>query len=330
MKINWNIPLFKPENTVTSSLLVLIVLVHLSSIIFPNLLGYGAMDPLYIWNGQYYRLVTCIFLHGGLLHIAFNSYALWILGSIMERVLGRKYYTWVFFLSGLSGSLASLMFVKGISVGASGAIFGLIGSGLVIEYRIKGLKQSVFLSLAIINIVLGFIIPHIDNAGHIGGLIGGGLVTLFIVNQKTSFLTKAIAQRIFIGAVLGYILCFLYAFNPAFHKERIYVLLYFKLQAKSITELHNFEKLMNFYDSYFEAEEWENQYSRLKAIFHWKSGRKKRAVAFLEKALISSPDDQNLYKALHQMYIELNMKAQAKQTLKMLEQLNSKKGGNSY
>jgi len=329
MKINWNIPLFKPENTVTSSLLVIIILVHLSSLFFPNLLDYGSMDPLYIWEGQYYRLVTCIFLHGGLLHIAFNSYALWILGSIMERVLGRRFYIWVFFLSGLSGSLASLMFVKGISVGASGAIFGLIGSGLVIEYRMKGLKQSVFLSLAIINIVLGFIIPHIDNAGHIGGLIGGGLVTLFIVNQKTSFLTKSVAQKIYIGAIVGYILCFLYAFNPSLHKERMYILLYFKSQAKSITDLNNFERLMNFYDSYFDTEEWENQYFRLKAIFHWKLGRKKRAIEFLEKALISSPEDQSLYTALYQMYLELNMKAQAEQTLKMLEQLKSKKGGNN-
>lgn len=179
---------------------------------------YGDIVDLYcihgpsIRAGQLYRFLTGIFLHGGLLHLLCNSYSLYIIGSQIESYLGRVKYLVIFFFSALCGSLLSITLGGGVgSIGASGAIFGLMGAMLYFGYYYRvflgNVVKSQLLPVIALNLFLGFIAPGIDNWAHIGGLIGGVLITIALgVKDKTSTFEKVngwVIAFIFL-AFLGY------------------------------------------------------------------------------------------------------------------------------
>lgn len=150
-----------------------------------------------IGNGEYYRLFTAMFLHGSILHLFFNAYALFIIGSSVELLFGTARFAIIYFLGGLTGSIASLVFTPAPSLGASGAIFALLGAEGVFFYFHRDLfgvyGRSRFANIvfvAAINLVLGFAANSlIDNWGHIGGLFGGLVLAWFIgprlrINQQ--------------------------------------------------------------------------------------------------------------------------------------------------
>lgn len=146
------------------------------------LIEYGANLDVLVKNGEYYRLLTSMFLHSGLLHLFFNMYALYIIGPQVENFFGKTKYLIIYLLSGISGSLLSVAFnVNTVSVGASGAIFGLFGALLYFGYNYRGylgnVIKSQILPVVIINLIFGFISTGVDVAGHIGGLIGGIIVS---------------------------------------------------------------------------------------------------------------------------------------------------------
>ena len=146
------------------------------------LIEYGANLDVLVKNGEYYRLLTSMFLHSGLLHLFFNMYALYIIGPQVESFFGKTKYLIIYLLSGISGSLLSVAFnVNTVSVGASGAIFGLFGALLYFGYNYRGylgnVIKSQILPVVIINLIFGFISTGVDVAGHIGGLIGGIIVS---------------------------------------------------------------------------------------------------------------------------------------------------------
>lgn len=146
------------------------------------LIEYGANLDVLVKNGEYYRLLTSMFLHSGLLHLFFNMYALYIIGPQVESFFGKTKYLIIYLLSGISGSLLSVAFnVNTVSVGASGAIFGLFGALLYFGYNYRGylgnVIKSQILPVVIINLIFGFISIGVDVAGHIGGLIGGIIVS---------------------------------------------------------------------------------------------------------------------------------------------------------
>lgn len=146
------------------------------------LIEYGANLDVLVKNGEYYRLLTSMFLHSGLLHLFFNMYALYIIGPQVESFFGKTKYLIIYLLSGISGSLLSVAFnVNTVSVGASGAIFGLFGALLYFGYNYRGylgnVIKSQILPVVIINLMFGFISTGVDVAGHIGGLIGGIIVS---------------------------------------------------------------------------------------------------------------------------------------------------------
>lgn len=146
-----------------------------------NVLIYlGAKYNPLIRSGEFYRLVTCMFLHGGIVHLGLNMYALYSIGPLVERIYGRTKYIIIYFVSGIISSLFSFMFSEGVSIGASGAIFGLLGTVLIFAIKMKETIGRDFLrniaSVIIANLILGFTIPNIDNFGHLGGLIGGALL----------------------------------------------------------------------------------------------------------------------------------------------------------
>ena len=128
-------------------------------------------------HGQDYRLLTAAFIHYGVLHIAVNMYALFILGTAFERYAGHLRFAVVYFTAALAGSFGALILTPhSATAGASGAIFGIMGALLVFE-RQRGiaLMQSPIVGWIVINLIITVSIPGISIGGHVGGLIGGGL-----------------------------------------------------------------------------------------------------------------------------------------------------------
>lgn len=156
-----------------------------------TLLQNGALYPPLVREGDYYRLITCAFLHIGLLHLLFNCYALYVIGSQIESFYGKAKYIIIYLFSALIGSLMSMLFTDAISAGASGAIFGLLGALLYFGYHYRiylgNVMRSQIIPLIIFNLMLGFILVGIDNAAHIGGLMGGILISMALgIKEKTS------------------------------------------------------------------------------------------------------------------------------------------------
>jgi len=126
---------------------------------------------------EWYRLITSAFLHEGVLHIAFNMYALWLVGPQLERALGWPRFVALYLAAGLGGGAASYLLspINIAGLGASGAVFGLFGAYFVIARRV-GVGASQIGALIVINLLLGFTLPHIDNWAHIGGLATGVVI----------------------------------------------------------------------------------------------------------------------------------------------------------
>ena len=132
-------------------------------------------------NGDWWRLITSAFLHASLLHIAFNMYFLWFVGSAVEQALGRGRFLLIYFVSALAGSAGALVWTPTTpTVGASGALFGLLGAALVLERQRNFVLGGSALALIVINLILSFTLSNISVGGHIGGLIGGILCTLVL------------------------------------------------------------------------------------------------------------------------------------------------------
>jgi membrane associated rhomboid family serine protease len=132
-------------------------------------------------NGDWWRLITSAFLHANLLHIGFNMYFLWFVGGAVEQALGRGRFLVIYFVSGLAGSAGALVVdPTQVTVGASGAIFGILGAALILERQRNYVLGGQALGLIVINLILSFAFAHISYGGHIGGLIGGALCTLVL------------------------------------------------------------------------------------------------------------------------------------------------------
>lgn len=134
-----------------------------------------------ILQGQFWRLITPMFLHGSILHLGFNMYALFIFGPGLERHYGHWRYIALYFLSGFCGNVVSFLFTGSPSLGSSTAIFGLLGAEAVFLYQNRTIFGDVaqralinLVVIAVINLLIG-LSPGIDNWGHLGGLIGGTL-----------------------------------------------------------------------------------------------------------------------------------------------------------
>jgi rhomboid protease GluP len=146
-----------------------------------TIVRFGAKVNFLIADGEYYRFITPIFLHLSFYHLGFNCLAIYILGRDIEAIFGKKRFLAIYFFSGFISSLASFLFNASISAGASGAVFGLLGSHIFLYFnfkeRYKKIYGNSFLILIGINLVMGFVYPNIDNFGHLGGLIGGVIIT---------------------------------------------------------------------------------------------------------------------------------------------------------
>jgi rhomboid protease GluP len=180
---------------------------------------FGAQYGPLVSNGQWYRLITSMFVHGGFIHLLFNMYALYFLGRIVEGVYGVDKFLTFYFLSGLVGNIGTQIFYYGsLSVGASGAIFGLVGVLFAAGFRkdtpyaLKPLTGSALLPMILINIVFGFMPgTNINNAAHLGGFLTGMVLGYFIPTYDYSWKVRKIWKftRILILTIFGVSFLFL-------------------------------------------------------------------------------------------------------------------------
>ena len=150
-----------------------------------SLFGKWALYGPAVEHGDWWRLITAAFLHVGIWHIAVNMYALWWLGSAVEGAIGRVRFLLLYLGSGLAGSAGALVWSPHqVTVGASGAIFGMLGAGLLLEWRATGKLVGGFAVMLLINLAFTFgFSSFISVGGHVGGLIGGLIGTAIIVGR---------------------------------------------------------------------------------------------------------------------------------------------------
>lgn len=176
---------------VTIGIIAVLILVYTYALITGGdslIFYYGNYKP-FVQSGEVYRLLTGTLIHVDLIHLFCNCYALFVVGSMVEGYYGRRKFALIYFVSALTGSLLSIAMSNTFSIGASGAIFGLLGSLLYFGYHYRVYFGSVILRriipVVIINLAIGFMISNIDNFAHIGGLVGGFLISKALgINSK--------------------------------------------------------------------------------------------------------------------------------------------------
>jgi membrane associated rhomboid family serine protease len=199
------------EPTVTYALIGINVLVALavflsgaSAVSFRggSLLAAGALSRPTIADGEVWRLVTAGFLHAGLIHLAFNMLALYILGGLLEPAVGKLRFSLIYFVSLLAGSFGALLLQPvGQTVGASGAVFGLMGAAIVVlRNRGVNLMESGLGLWLGLNLLITFAVPGISIGGHLGGLVGGTLAALLLYEVGERVRVPAIVPA---GAVVA-------------------------------------------------------------------------------------------------------------------------------
>lgn len=174
---------------------------------FDIMYNFGIKDNELIRQGEYFRLLAPVFLHAGFLHLFLNCYALHAIGRPCERLFGNLKFICIYLLSGIAGCITSFAFSDSLSLGASGAIFGILGATLFFQFRKPLAFRTIFgtslVSVILLNLFLGFTTEGIDNFGHIGGLIAGFLLAgIFRYNKEDKWYIRNICLIAFI-AIFG-------------------------------------------------------------------------------------------------------------------------------
>ena len=212
--------------TTYAILLVYVAMAFLTDPLDPNRehwITYGGCAGLLVQDGQVWRLLSCAFLHGGLLHLVLNSYGLMVLGPLLERHMGVVRFLVLYAITAIGGSLTALLFnIEFVFlVGGSGALFGMLGAALA--YNVRGGRTLLdfmenhgarqLISLIVLNLLIGFFIPVVSNSAHIGGLITG-IVMVFCFLKVGPQGVDRTGRAIQAGWVLIFLGMLLYALNP--------------------------------------------------------------------------------------------------------------------
>ncbi|MEC5422251.1 rhomboid family intramembrane serine protease [Virgibacillus sp. C22-A2] len=173
-----------------------------------NLIEFGAKYNPAIIEGEWWRIISSMFLHIGFLHLFMNMMALFYLGSMVERIFGVSRFIFIYFMAGIGGGLASFAFTTSVSAGASGAIFGLFGALMLFGLMYKKIFFQTMgrgiLVLIAVNIVFGFVVPQIDNGAHLGGLITGFIAAaICFLPKKRDYKKQFLALIIYLSIICG-------------------------------------------------------------------------------------------------------------------------------
>jgi len=213
---------------VTKILLAVNVFVFLAQIVqsgsltnpYGELFQKGALYGPFVAQGDWWRLVTCAFLHGSVLHIFFNMLMLWWFGRPLEVLLGRGRFFAVYVVSILAGSAGALLVSPEVpTIGASGAVFGILGAGLVLERSRINVFGGSALIIVVLNLALSFTLNNVSIGGHVGGLVGGALCVLALSGYGRG---HAVYGRVNMVTVLGLLAVAVGSIAIAYFKVRGY------------------------------------------------------------------------------------------------------------
>jgi rhomboid protease GluP len=300
-----------------------------------SLIEYGAKVNFYLFTGEWWRFITPIFLHIGYIHIIMNSIALIFIGGITERLFGNIRFLMIYLFSGFAGTLASFVFSPAISAGASGAIFGCLGALLYFGFLhpqlfFRTIGYNILLVIAL-DLAFGFFVSGIDNAGHIGGLVGGFLAAGVLQLPKQR---KRIPQAVFFIVSLALTVGFLYigysnqdnqlniesniVLAQTYVKEELYDEAYAVLKKMETLEQQTPEIL--FIRAYVEFEKGMNPQAA-KHLHELISRDPKNHKAYYLLAFIYI-DQSNLKKAKEYMEIAVELAPQEKEYQLLLQRIN--------
>ncbi|MEC1664314.1 rhomboid protease YqgP [Bacillus halotolerans] len=286
-----------------------------------TLVAFGAKENGLIAAGEWWRLLTPIVLHIGLAHLAFNTLALWSVGTAVERMYGSGRFLLIYLAAGITGSIASFVFSPYPSAGASGAIFGCLGALLYVAVSnrkmfLKTIGTNIIV-IILINLGFGFAVSNIDNSGHIGGLAGGFLAAAALGLPKAKDWGKKLVSAILLAALAGGFLS--YGLHSPSHQETALIRqaneLYREGKYKEVTELLNGE-----------AEQKDASAGLLKvlAVSDIQIGEYDQAISLLERAVQKEPKDHASYYYLALLYAEKNELGQADKAIRTAAKLKPK------
>lgn len=201
----------KKKIVVTNLLIIAFIVIYLLSAVGVLDVSQFAMNSAWVKLGEWWRLITATFFHADLIHLFCNCYSLYVIGTQLETVLGKWKFIVVYLISALCGCLLSgvLNGAAVTSIGASGAIFGLMGAMLYFGYHFRLYLSSVITSqlmpIIVANLVLGFMLPGVDNFGHIGGLVGGLFAGMIVGVEGKSDKTDTINGIIVTIGLIGFL-----------------------------------------------------------------------------------------------------------------------------
>ncbi|WP_339177180.1 rhomboid protease YqgP [Bacillus sp. FSL R5-0560] len=286
-----------------------------------TLVAFGAKENGLIADGEWWRLLTPIVLHIGLAHLAFNTLALWSVGTAVERMYGSGRFLLIYLAAGITGSIASFVFSPYPSAGASGAIFGCLGALLYVAVSnrkmfLKTIGTNIIV-IILINLGFGFAVSHIDNSGHIGGLVGGFLAAAALGLPKTKALGKKLVSAILLVALAGGFLY--YGLHSPSHQETALIRqaneLYQEGKYKEVTELLNGEA---------EQKDASADLLKILAVSDIQIGEYDQAISLLERAVQKEPKNHTSYYYLALLYAEKNELGQADKAIRTAVKLEPK------
>ncbi|QSS98959.1 rhomboid family intramembrane serine protease [Pontibacillus sp. ALD_SL1] len=266
-----------------------------------TLIEYGAKFNPLIVEGEWWRIVSSMFLHIGIAHILLNMLALYYLGNAVERMFGSVRFFAIYFVSGIIGGLASFALSQNVAAGASGAIYGLFGAllffGLIYKKLFFRTMGSSIIGILIINIVFSFAIPQVDIGAHLGGLVGGFLASSFVHFPKKRNVLSQAASFVAVLAVGGSLVWYGIGgnedFNPhtqtvlaSYYQETGQFDLAFDVANQAIKEHNSVNSVLYFIRSYGYIQ--QNQV--------------KQAITDLKRSIELNPDNESAHYNLGVLY----------------------------
>ncbi|WP_175480326.1 rhomboid family protein [Gracilibacillus ureilyticus] len=287
-----------------------------------TLLTFGAKYNLAIVEGEWWRILTSMFLHIGIPHIVLNMMALYFIGSLVERIYGNLRFILIYFLSGIAGGIASFALNDSIAAGASGAIFGLFGALLFFGTQFpKDFFRTIgwnVIFVVCLNVVFGFTVDQIDNDAHIGGLIGGfaasGIVMFRQYRRKLIQITATVCLVLLLSILgtYGY-------YNEANHYNesvRLQVIQQLIKEENYDAIIHSASEIIPY------AEEWKAELYFYRSFAHIHLKNDPEAIDDLEACLELKPDFEEALFNLAQLYRKNNRNSDALPLIEKALKLN--------
>ncbi|MEC1548377.1 rhomboid protease YqgP [Bacillus rugosus] len=286
-----------------------------------TLVAFGAKENSMIAAGEWWRLLTPIVLHIGVAHLAFNTLALWSVGTAVERMFGSGRFLLIYLAAGITGSIASFVFSPYPSAGASGAIFGCLGALLYVALSnrkmfLRTIGTNIIV-IIIINLGFGFAVSNIDNSGHIGGLIGGFSAAAALGFPKARALGKRVLSAVILIALAAGFLY--YGLHSPSHQEAALI-----QQANELYQDGKYEEVTDLLNGEAERKDASGDLLKILAVSDIQLGEYDQAVSLLERAVKKDPKDHASYYYLAWLYAEKNELGQAEKAIKSAVKLKPK------